>query len=476
MLGRGHGLEGRLGVETDAPIHRWSVLPSKQTVTLPQRTLVIEAFSGLETEAASLRLDLTGKTRAEISIPLTRFHNAAESGFVSGNTHLHLMKISREAADRYLREIPQADGLDLLFLSYLERAGADQEYISNRYTAGDLASLGRKSTTLFGNGEEHRHNFEGYGEGYGHVMLLDIAELIQPVSIGPGIMKRGTDGIPLQRGIDTARRDGATIVWCHNESGRELVSNLLTGRIDAQNIFDGSIRSSYKDSFYRFLNAGLKVPFSTGTDWFLYDFSRVYAALDEQPTVDAWLESLAAGKTYITNGPLLSFSVDGEPIGGMVDLDSPRTVRIEATAAGRVDFRQLELVRNGKVIKIAGTMPVGGHFEASLAFDLEIDGPCWLAIRTPPPAVDGASEADEPTFQNELGRNLFAHTSAIYVNVGGSGFFDESVARELLAETEADRDFVAENGQFADTQERQRVLDVYRDGISAIRTHINRRR
>ena len=49
------------------------------------------------------------------------------------------MKVSRADADRYLQEVPRADALDLLFVSYLERAGADQDYITNRYTAGDLA-------------------------------------------------------------------------------------------------------------------------------------------------------------------------------------------------------------------------------------------------------------------------------------------------------------------------------------------------
>ena len=37
-----------------------------------------------------------------------------------------------------------------------------------------------------------------FKEGYGHVMFLHLPELIQPVSIGPGISGKGTDGIPLR--------------------------------------------------------------------------------------------------------------------------------------------------------------------------------------------------------------------------------------------------------------------------------------
>ena len=91
-----------------------------------------------------------------------------------------------------------------------------------------------------------------------------------------GNTRRSTDR-PLQPGIQDARRQGGTIVWCHNTYGYEDVPHTLAGRLDALNVFDGSRRDSYADTYYRFLNIGLRVPLSTGTDWFLYDFARVYA-------------------------------------------------------------------------------------------------------------------------------------------------------------------------------------------------------
>ncbi|MBT6494822.1 MAG: CehA/McbA family metallohydrolase, partial [Planctomycetaceae bacterium] len=309
LFSRGQGLDEAL------PISRWSVVPKQTVVRLPRKTLTITALSGLETEQATVTVNLTGKDRATLTVPLRRFVDASQQGSYSGNTHLHLQKITREMCDRYLLEIPKADGLDLLFLSYLERAGADREYTSNKYTDGDLASLSKKSGVVFGNGEEHRHNFAGFGQGYGHVMLLDIEKLIQPVSIGPGIMKMGTDGLPLARGIETARRDGATIIWCHNNWGMEELPNLLAGRIDAQNIFDGGTHGSFKNSYYRYLNAGIRVPFSTGTDWLMYDFSRVYVDMKGDVTVKNWLKGLANGRSYITNGPLLKLKVQDKSIG-----------------------------------------------------------------------------------------------------------------------------------------------------------------
>jgi hypothetical protein len=469
LLSRGQGLSGKL------PIARWKVLPGERTVSLPRKKLTLAAFSGLETEQRTVTVDLTGTEKQTVAIKLKRFYDASLKNLFSANTHLHLMKLTRQECDRYLREIPKADGLDMVFVSYLERAGADREYISNRYKADDLVKLSKQSGVKFGNGEEHRHNFAGFGQGYGHVMLLNIRKLIQPVSIGPGIMKLGTDGLPLRRGIDAAKKDGATVIWCHNNWGMESAPSFLAGKIDAQNIFDGGTHGSFKDSFYRYLNAGVRVPFSTGTDWFQYDFSRVYCDMRSDLTVKSWLDALSAGRSYITNGPLLEFEVDGKSLGNTVALRKAGTVRVGARALGRVDFGRIELVQNGKVITRRTSHKVGGHYEAELSTTLKIAGPCWLALRTPPPPVKGDKSLTEAVPRNELGRDLFSHTSPIYVTVAGKSRFDSAVARQLLAEMAANRRIIAEKGKFADAVERARVLDVYSDAIAGLRKRLERK-
>ena len=477
-----------LGLKTE-PINRWSVLPGAVRLSLPQGKLTISALAGLETELATATVDLSGLTHKSLSLPLTRFYRAAEQGLRSGNTHLHLMNLTREAADRYLREIPRADSLDLLFVSYLERAGADRDYISNRYTLADLEALAATSGVAFGNGEEHRHNFLAQGQGYGHVMLLDLQELVQPVSIGPGIMKIGSDGLPLQRGIDAARRQKSTVIWCHNAYGLEDIPNWATARLAAQNIFDGGPHGSYQDTFYRYLNAGLRVPFSTGTDWFIYDFSRVYVRLPQSAHAAPpgaprgagwnaergaeWLAGLTAGRSYITNGPLLEFQVAGRDLGDTLALAGPGTVEVTCRAQGRGDFERLELIQNGQVIASAASQPVAGHFAAELRQTLRIERSCWLALRTPPPPVQAAGEAPAPPKAlNELGQPLFSHTSAIYVEVAGRRVFDADVVRGLIAEMESSLPEITRQGKFQDDQERLRVEDVYRDGIAALRRRL----
>lgn len=465
------------GIDPPGPIHEWWVLPRSTKITVPATTVAVHAFSGLETEIASREIDLTGTSKAELRLPLARFHRAREKGYIAGNTHLHLKALSREQADRYLREAPLVDGLDVVFVSYLERAEADLEYTSNKYSHRDLEQLSHNHVDSghvhFGHGQEHRHNFGSHGEGYGHILLLDIPYIIQPVSIGPGIMKRGSDAPALQSGIDEARSLGGKVVWAHNLYGFEDIPNWITGRVHANNIYDGSHRGSFEDTYYRYLNIGLKVPFSTGTDWFIYDFSRVYVMSDRAITPREWLDRLAEGRTYITNGPLLEFTVDGQAIGATLDLDEPRDVTVRASAIGRADFHRLELIHNGTVVATATSRVSDGHFAAQMEQRVAIDGPAWLAIRTPPPPAperDGAAANRFPA--NEYGGKLFSHTSPIYVRFAGRDVFDSETARGLLAEMESDWRQIEKQAVFANPGEREQVKRVYDEAIAKLQARL----
>lgn len=471
LLNRGTGVKTSPKSEQTG-IHSWSVIPREVQIQLPQTKLILEALSGLETELTRKTIDLSQKSSANITLPLTRFANQTPN-YKTANTHLHIMKLSRENCNRYLKQVPAADRLDLVFISHLERAIADKTYITNRYSNADFKILSKESGVLFGWGEEHRHNSSGHDEGYGHVMLLDIKQLVQPVSIGPGIMKQGTDGIPLSRGIQTARKDKATVIWCHNAWGTEATPNIIQGDVHALNIFDGGTRSTYEDSYYRYLNGGYKTPFSTGTDWFQYDFSRVYAALDIPLTTANWLDSLKAGKTFITNGPLLDLRINGKGIGDQLQLSADNNhITIHATGKGRVDFEKLELVHNGKVIATRKTDPLQNHFEAILELKLKIDQPGWIALRTPSPSVPNNPKRQQKTPLNEYGRELFSHTSPIYLKWEGKTKFDLNQAQAFLKEMQQNREKIAKQFLFADNHERAQVLDVYSDGIEKLSQEI----
>lgn len=444
------------GIRNADQARRWHILNRSETFTVPQTKIIIHAIAGLKTQTARLELDLTNKPQATATLAIKDFYNPAAHNLVSANTHLHLRNMTLDEADTYLTTYPAADNLDLTFVSHLERHKVTPTYISNQYTPASLAALTTPASGLLAYGQEHRHNFGPGDEGFGHVMFLDLQKLIQPVSIGPGIANRPSDAPPLQHGILAARQQNATILWCHNTLGYEDIPNWVAGLIHAQNIFDGGTTGGYAESFYRYLNLGLRVPFSTGTDWFLYDFSRVYAQLDEPLTSDSWLDALKRGRTYITNGPFLEFTVDNHHPGDTLNIDKPRQLSINARALGRADFQTIQLIHNGNVIATAKSNPAADHFQSTLTTTVNVTQPGWLALRI---------QSDN---QNALGRPLFAHTSPVYINVNNQRPFDRDVAQNLIDEMRQSIIQIKQQGAFADNAELESVIAVYRKGIATL--------
>ena len=251
------------------------------------------------------------------------------------------------------------------------------------------------------------------------------------------------------------------MIWCHNTFGHEDLPNWVAGLLHAQNIFDGGSQGTYADTFYRYLDVGTKVPFSTGTDWFIYDFARVYVPLEGELTPKRWLGALTAGRSFITNGVLLELEADGRGIGDTIDARVGQELRITGRAIGRNDFRRLELVHNGQVVRAEHAAARGGHFEAPIDHRLSVSEPGWIALRVP----DDAGS-------NELGHPLFAHTSAIYSELAGRRRFRAEVARGIVAEMQSSVELVAANGRFDDAPEREAVLRVYREAVVALQQRI----
>ena len=245
-------------------------------------------------------------------------------------------------------------------------------------------------------------------------MLLNIKELVKPVSLGPGITGAGVDDRELAPGLDDARRQGGTIIWCHNTNGYEFLPRALAGSLDALNVFDGSRGGTYEERYYRILNLGRRLPISTGTDWFIYDFARVYAKAPAPVTVPGWLDAVKQGRCFATNGPALTLTVDAKEMGSVVALDKASNVSVEASAVGRHDFQELQLVRNGKVIGHSRAVSKDGGYRATLSQKVPLMSPAGL------PCIESTTRRTDHV--------LFAHSSP-YTSTWQKRTFDLESAR-----------------------------------------------
>jgi len=451
-----------VGLNKSHPGKNWYVITDSSTnISIPQTKGVIQAFHGINTEISSYKFDFVGKDSSKVTIPLKTFYEPKLKNWYSGNTHLHLMNLTSKDADEYLNSIPMADGLELVFLSYLERTGADASYISNKYKPEELNSLSNQNT-IWGFGEEHRHNLGANSEGYGHVMILNTKKLYEPVSIGPGIMGTGYDYPNLRKVIKASREDKTNTIWCHNAFGMEYIPSWLDNSLDAHNIFDGGSVGDYEDTFYKLLNIGLHIPFSTGTDWFIYDYSRVYVKLDNKLDAQNWLNGLSEGKSFITNGVFLELNANSKEIGETIEMNSPTQIDIIGSAFCRNDFEKIELIHNGTVIKTYTSKKEYGHYKSEFNYGLNIDRPGWIALRI------------ESNIKNEMGHVLFGHTSPIYIEYTGDNIFEEKSALALINDLESNILKIKDKAIFANGQQRNEILDLYSDAINKLNEMINK--
>ncbi len=455
----------------------WYAVDASPTLAVPCGGITIEAFRGLATSVARKTIDLRRGISKTAEVRLRRFYDSRSTGHYSANTHLHLHDLSVDDARRYLRVVSQADTIDLLFLSYLRRTNVrdsirhERTYTSNQIVQDSFGPAGfgslLRSGTIFGSGQEHRHNLVApngpYDEGYGHVLLLNTGKLIRPVSLGPVLMGEGNDDVPLQTGIEKAHEAGGTVIWAHNGGGAEDLPNWIAGNIDAQNIFDGSTSGDYEQTFYRYLNLGYRVPFSTGTDWFIYDFNRTFVFVDGENSIESWLDGLRSGRSYITNNTFLEFNAGDADVGDTLVIDAPETIKLRGKGIGRADFEKIEVIHNGVVVCDEESHAETGYFNAEIECAIRVDSPGWLGLRI------SRSRA-----RTELDYPLFAHTSPIYIEFGGRRIFRPDVALDLVSELLDSVNDIRSRAKFSSQNRQSELLSIYEDAVADLEDQLDR--
>jgi hypothetical protein len=413
-------------------------------LAIPPGRYQVEVVRGICHEAFTTTVEVgSGITRVlDVEIPVLR--DLHTSGWYSGNTHTHYHLQLDENPDDRLRLVPPAEALDVSVLSYLIRN--DSPYISNKYPVGRLEAFSRDGT-LVDMGEEARNNSTPFGTGYGHCLFLNIPHLVEPVSTG--VLARdpkAPDYPTLSMLAAEAKRIGGTTVWCHNGGGMEMPVAVALGAVDAFNLADG--QEALYERYYRLLNCGFRLPASTGTDWWIYDHNRVFVRTDGAFAYASWIAGLRAGRTFISNGPLLEVSVAGKGPGERVDLQ-PGPVAVSARALSRLAFDRLQIVHDGAVVAEALAR---GQREARLEVELPVTRGGWLAARV-------SSSA-----KTHSGYTVFAHTSPVYVQVAGTPARRASDAGAFVDEIEESLRFIRKSYRFANEADRAIALGRFQQG------------
>ena len=220
--------------------------------------------------------------------------------------------------------------------------------------------------------------------------------------------------------------------------------------------------------WYRILNCGFRIPAGSGTD-IMANFAsvrgpigmnRVYVRLRGPLTRRGFYQGLKAGRTFVTNGPLLGFTLGGVSVGDKLTLSAgSRRITARVTLRSMVPVERLEIIRNGE---IAGSIPLTGDSTTVTAtVPLMVDRSGWYLVRA------WSHGARAPV----LDLHPMATTSPIYVTVGGQPVRSPEDAAYFLAWMDRLEQAARANSGYNTDQERDHILGL----IDAARQEFRRR-
>ncbi len=382
---------------------------------LPRGDVLVDVARGFEYEPLRTTITIVPGQR-ELTLRLKRWTDMNARHWYSGDTHVHFL--GANGAHR------EAQAEDLNVVNLLQSQWG--HLFTNTEDALGATFSNSGKTIVYTTQENRQHLL-------GHLTLLGLKRPVMPwCSDGPGEAELGgTLETTLSHWADACRAQGGTVVIPHlpNPNG-EPAALIATGRADAVEMIDAS---AYKhNEYYRYLNCGYRLPLVGGTDKMSSDVPvglyRTYANVaDEEFNYDSWCRAVRAGRTFLSAGPILTFSVEGRQIGDMLMLPAGGgMVEVDVSAESIFPIHTLELIKDGRVV--SATSETHGTRRLTLREKIRIDRHSWLAAR-----CGGPRYYEMTKFPDCWQRGMFAHTSPIYIAVGEPWqMFDRDTAQYML--------------------------------------------
>jgi TolB protein len=397
---------------------------------VPTGTLVIEALKGFEYRVATKSVTVPENASVEVTLELQRLVDMPAQGWYSGDNHIHDLHQGRYGLthEDLVRQLQAEDIHVTNALIHM-----DGTKLMGRW--GDLTGrphpLSTRDYILF-YGEEFRGN-------HGHVGLLGIKKFILPLIAGVEGTVYNADRLEGWY-IDEARKQGGIGGFVHPYSSRvvnpsdaassELAVEAALGKgdfYDIASIVSDEIAST--EMYYRFLNVGLRLPATGGSDNFSNVWrdsppgtGRAYAHIVGPFTFESWIAAVKAGHTFGTNGPLMSFDVNGRGPGEEIRLDgnATATVTVHADVKSLAPLDKLEIVANGAVVHAEKASGDGTEISVTASIPMPVGG--WVATR----ALGAHHRYNGDTYP-------CAQTTPVYVVRDGKRFTSAADAKFLVA-------------------------------------------
>ena len=175
------------------------------TLNVPRGRVQVTVERGTEYIPWRRTLEFNEPGHVEHVIELERWCDPAADGWHPGNLHLHY-KETEDDPDRRIMYDSRIEDLRVTALSYVKRW--DLPYASNRYAPGVLKKF-TDARHHIQCGEETRHYFGGdHLYGFGHVMLLDLRNVVIPPGRGFLVDAFAAEYPPISYACDDTHQSG----------------------------------------------------------------------------------------------------------------------------------------------------------------------------------------------------------------------------------------------------------------------------
>jgi hypothetical protein len=308
----------------------------------------------------------------------------------------------------------------------------------------------------------------------GELVLLNCHRVVYPLRFGS---PAGFDTWTLADWCDQCHRKSGLVIGSSWYAPNEVLAELILGKVDALMLqgFDGPgsrdpgpSRDAFLEQWRGLLDCGFRVPLVGGSGKAANDpplgCVRTYARLapGEDFTYRNWIEAVRAGRTFVTNGPLLFFSVNGCEPGAVIDVPAEApTLKVRAEVRSLKRMGRLQVLANGSVVAEAGPVQAG----EALIIETDVNLPaggwatacCW-----------GLWHWDHwPRWEA-------AQASPVYVRVTGlRAPVNSKAAAGFMDDLDTMLEWVARAGRFETDKQRERLAGIFRSARKVLEGRVS---
>jgi hypothetical protein len=180
--------------------------------------------------------------------------------------------------------------------------------------------------------------------------------------------------------------------------------------------------------------------------------------------VSEWFDAFKRGETFVTNGPMLQFTVNGHGPGSEIRLKSGDKLIIDAQASINPDIdslKSVELIEQGEVVKTV-TAKKADVTSLRLHHEITAQQGAWFVIRARGQRPHKPKNP-MPAWEANQGSARVALSGAVYVYVDGQGFWKPSAVPSIVQglKKSFEEAMTPETGDGGDPGTRETALTVW---------------